>query len=188
MNTRNPYGPMVQQQMAPQQQPMPPQQQQPQIQARPMQFQRPGAEQPEPKKDDGGIMSMMSSGGGQAMSAMSDERSKKEIAQLESANAALTKALSSKAEYPDTTARSGGMQALGQQAVPPSRADFPDAPADKVAAQNVAMLRSQQPGQPQPQAQAPGAPPPQQNPWGVKTSMPNMSDLDEAYARMGQGG
>ena len=185
MNTRNPYGPMVQQQMAPQQQPMPPQQQQPQIQARPMQFQRPGVEQPAPKKDDGGMMSMMSSGGGQAMSAMSDERSKKEIARLESANDALAKALSSKAEYPDTGASSAGMQALGQQSAPPSRASFPGAPADRVAAQNVALR--QQGATPQAQGPQPGQSE-IRNPWGVQTQMPNMSDLDEAYARMGRGG
>ncbi len=178
MNTRSPYGPMVQQQMTSTARPV-----SPQVQPRPMQYQRqppPPAQQPQ--AGGGGLGGMLSKGGGAAMgSMMSDERSKKEIAQLESANAALTKALSSKAEYPDTGAGSSGMQALGQQSAAPSQANFPDAPADRVAAQNVAM-------------QGAGAPAPQpgqsaiRNPWGVRTQMPNMSDLDEAYARMGQGG
>lgn len=161
MNPRNPYGQMVQQQMNPQ------------VQARPMQYQR---QQPAPqqqKKDRGGMGGMMGS-------MMSDEDSKKEIEQLESANAALTKALSSKAEYPDTGASSSGMQALGQQSAPPSRANFPDAPAERVAAQNVAMQQTAagpQPGQSD-----------IRNPWGVQTSMPNLDELDQAYARMGQGG
>ncbi len=186
MNTRSPYGPMVQQQMTSTVRPTMQQQASP-VQARPMQYQRP-APQPAQQPKSNAFGGMMSGGGGAAMgSMMSDERSKKEIAQLESANAALTKALSSKAEYPDTGANSSGMQALGQQNAAPSHANFPDAPAgpaaERVAAQNVAMQQQQ------PQAQGPQ--PGQsdiRNPWGVKTNMPNMSDLDEAYARMGQGG
>lgn len=179
MNTRSPYGPMVQQQREPMAGA--------QVQARPMQYQRPQpAPAQQPKSNALGGMLGKAGGGGGSMSmgmgsAMSDERSKREIEQLESANEALTKALSSKAEYPDTTARSSGMQALGQQAVPPSSASFPDAPADavaeRVAAQNAAMQQTS------------GAQPPQQaGGFGFKPSMPNMADLDEAYARMGQGG
>lgn len=179
MNTRSPYGTMVQSQRMGG------------VQSRPMQYpQRPQPAAPPPQKKPAGMMGAM---GGAMGSMMSDENSKREIKQLESANEALTKALSSKAEYPDTTSRSAGMQALGQQAVPPSRADFPDVPADavadRVAAQNVALQQGQQ----APQAAAPMAQPqqlgaPQQNPWGVQTTMPNLSDLDEAYSRMGRGG
>lgn len=179
MNPRSPYAAMIGQQQA-SAMPPPPQAQPQQIQARPMQFQRPMQQDATKSKGDGG-MGMMS---GMMGSMMSDENSKKEIARLESANAALTKALSPSASYPDTKAPSDGMQALGQQNAAPSHASFPDAPADRVAAQNVGLQQAA------PQAQAPGPQPGQsdiRNPW-ARPKPPNMADLDEAYARMGQGG
>lgn len=133
-------------------------------------------------KSSGGDMAGM---GSMIGGMLSDERSKKEIQRLESANSALTKALSSKAEYPDTSAASSGMQALGQQSASPSRASFPDAPADKVAAQNVAM------GAPPPQPMAQPQPQPQAaaNPgFNVSRGMPDLAALDEAYRRQGMGG
>jgi hypothetical protein len=138
-----------------------------------MQFEPNKSEDPK-KKDGGGIMDMLS-----------DERSKKEIARLETANSALSRALSSKAEYPDTAAPSPGLQALGQQEAPPSQANFPDAPdspANQVAAQNVGMQQQAGAATPMavPQAQGGG--------FGFKPGMPDMSALDEAYARMGRGG
>jgi hypothetical protein len=127
-----------------------------------------------------GMMSAMKS---MPMMGMSDERSKKEIQRLESANDALTQALSSKAEYPDTGAPSPGMQALGQQTPPPSHASFADAPADKVAAQNVGLQQATPPAAPPPVAQG------NRNPaFNVSRGTPDLSALDEAYARMGRGG
>lgn len=129
------------------------------------------------QKSDGGMGGMMS---GMMGGMMSDERSKKEIERLDAQNQALTKALSSSATYPDTSAPSPGMQALGQQAQPSSSASFPDSPAaNTVAAQNVALQ------------QAGGAPAPTASPnpaFNVSRAMPNLAELDEAYKRLGAGG
>jgi hypothetical protein len=138
------------------------------------------------------------------MMGMSDERSKKEIARLESANDALTKALGGKVEYPDTNAPSSGLQALGQQDAPPSHADFSDTPAaNKVAAQNVGMQQAGAAADQQFETnkadymRASGMQPSpsqsnmtmSQNPaFNVSRGTPDLSALDEAYQRMGRGG
>jgi hypothetical protein len=115
--------------------------------------------------------------GGAMGSMMSDKNSKEEIQRLESANDALTQALSSKASYPDTHAASPGMQALGQQDAP-GQSDIRDPWADrdtpaanKVAAQNVGMA-----------ATTPNGP---SAGFQVNQGMPDMSALDEAYRRIG---
>ncbi len=138
---------------------------------------RPQAAQRQPG-GGGDSSGMMSAAMGAMGGMMSDERSKKEIARLDAQNQALTKALSSTASYPDTGAPSSGMQALGQQASPPSQASFPDSPAaNKVAAQNVAMQQAAAPT-PAPSPQSPG--------FNVSRGMPDLSQLDEAYARLGR--
>lgn len=168
---KSPYAGMVQQQrgMAGGIRPMP----------------RPQAPQRQPSGGGGDSSGMMGAAAGMMGGMMSDERSKKEIARLDAQNQALTKALSSTsaASYPDTSAPSPGMQALGQQDAPPSRASFPDSPAaNTVAAQNVAMQQAGgAPPAPAPTASAsPG--------FNVSRGMPNLADLDEAYRRMGASG
>jgi len=131
-----------------------------------------------------GMMFVMKS---MPMMGMSDEHSKKEIQRLESANDALTAALSSKAEYSDTGAPSSGMQALGQQASPPSRANFADAPADKVAAQNVGLQQGAPIGM-QPNPSQSNMAMSKSPAFNVSRGSPDLSALDEAYARMGRGG
>lgn len=138
-------------------------------------------DRPERKeKKSGGLLG---GGGGGLMSMLSDKRSKEEITRLEGANTALTRALSARASYPDTRAPSPGMQALGQQAAPPSHASFPDS-AHRVAAQNQEIAAQLEPPPPQ------QAPPPQPggNPFAVNMQRPDMGALDEAYRRLGQGG
>jgi hypothetical protein len=177
-NGSNPYSQLVQQQQLGSQ-----------IQARPMQFQYQPEEQQHqmPQKQSGGPMAMMgkmgggsgggSSGGGGGMMGMSDERSKKEIQRLESANQALTRALSTKVDYPNTQAPSSGAQALGQQEnLGPMQARFTDTPAaNRVAAQNVGLNGGTQPvAQQQPSAG-----------FQVNSRPPDLSALDEAYRRLG---
>lgn len=134
--------------------------------------------------------------------AVSDERSKKEIQRLQSANDALTQALH------------GRPKPEMDRDVYPSHADFPDAAgtldrrspyadtpaANKVAAQNVGMQAA---------AAAPAATPPappapvggmQPNPQQANMARsanpafdfgaqpPDLSGLDEAYRRQGMGG
>lgn len=157
--------------------------------------------EPVKKSNDGGMLGGL----------LSDERSKQEIARLESANEALTRALSVKADYPTpkppesdemgTGRLDGAVMATSRGNMPPEypkmpgnttlpvgRAGFPagDA-ADKVAAQNVGL-------------QAPGGgmqPNPSQSNFarsnnpafqGVGGNLPDLSALDEAYKRMGRGG
>jgi len=180
MNQSNPYAQLIaQQQQAAASQP-PPQQPVP-VQARPMQFQY----QPSQPTDAKSGQSGAAMGGALGGMMSSDERSKREIQALEAKNSALTKALSSRAEYPDTSAPSSGMQALGQQAPAPSRANFADTPAaNKLAAQNVGITAAQQMA-----PQAAPAPQPGQsdirNLWAVNRSTPDLSALDEAYRRIG---
>lgn len=157
----------------------------PRVQAKPMQRPAPQAAQQAPKSDGGGMLGGMMGG---MMGGLSDERSKKEIQELESANDALTKALSARPEYPDTSAPSPGLQALGQQEnLGPMQARFADAPdpANTVAAQNVGLQQQQ----PQAAAPAPRPTAPQWNPTAGQ-SPPDLSALDEAYRRIGatQGG
>jgi hypothetical protein len=160
-------------------------------------------EMEDPKMDDekkgsggGGMMSGLIGKfiGGGGMAALSDERSKKEIQRLESTNDALMKALDTSA------ANTGGNMPETEYPQLPAHTRFADAPAEKVAAQNVGMQAAQQPPM-APQA-APQAPPqgmqpnPQQqnfarsaNPaFNVNRGMPDMSALDEAYRRQGMGG
>lgn len=106
-------------------------------------------------------------GGGGLMGMLSDRHSKDQIKRLEGANDALTSALSSRAAYPNTSAPSSGLQALGQQSPPPSHASFPDS-TQRVAAQNAAMKGG--------------------NPFDVGMAQPNLDELDEAYKRLGQAG
>lgn len=155
------------------------------VDARGMQFKPKKDEGERQKKDGGGGML-----GGMLGGIMSDKRSKEEIQRLEGANEALSKALSSKAEYPDTRQPSSGMQALGQQTTPPAHASFPAAPqlspaAASVAAGNRAMAPMVQ--QPQAPQQAPAAQP-GTGPFAVNLQRPDLSQLDEAYRRQGRGG
>lgn len=138
---------------------------------------------------------------------MSDERSKSEIRRLESANDALTQALGQQSddgqdEYMRHVApKSGANYAKRYDGGPadriyypeqwdardhggevvPSHASFPNAPAEKVAAQNVGLQQATPP--PPPVAQ--GNPRPG---FDVSRGTPDLSALDEAYARMGRGG
>lgn len=142
------------------------------------------------KKDSGGMLGgIMGGGGGGMMSGMlSDKESKEEIQRLEGANEALARALSTKPEYPDTSAPSSGLRALGQQAAPPSQASFPDAPqpspaAQQVAAQNQVMAPAAAPQVPQ----QPAPRQPNQNPgFNPQLGRPDLTALDEAYARLGR--
>lgn len=142
----------------------------------------------------GGMMGSMAGGGaGGMMAGLSDEHSKKEIQRLSSANDALTRALDATASK---TAGEGNMPPTEYPSMPDntrfqaaSHGDFADAPAERVAAQNVGMQAAQQPPQgmqPNPQ-QANFAR--SQNPaFNVGSGMPDLSELDEAYKRQGQGG
>lgn len=126
--------------------------------------------------------------------ALSDERSKKEIARLSSTNEALMKALDQSA------ANTGGNMPETEYPKLPSHTSF--APADRVAAQNVGIQAASAPPPAQPRPMPPMAPPqgmqadPQQqnfarssNPaFNVGAPMPDMSALDEAYRRQSQGG
>jgi len=170
--------------------------------------QRPDAPKP-PKKEEsgggmmggmGGMSSMMGGGGGGGMSgmmSMSDEHSKKEIHRLESTNEALMRALDSSSA---NTPQSNNMPATEYPRLP-SNTRFADAPAEKVAAQNVGMQAAQPQQAPPPQAALQGPPqgmqanPQQQNfarsnnpAFQVNQGMPDLSALDEAYRRQGMGG
>lgn len=176
---RGQQAPVTQQRPAMQQQARPPMQARPAPQQQQPQQSQQSQQQPQP-----GMASRMGGAMG-GMMAMSDKHSKEEIKRLEGANDALSRALNSKAEYPDTRAPSSGMQALGQQSSPPSHASFPDAPAaspaaQRVAAQNAAMAPAAQ--------QAPTDQQAPQNPWGVDLRRPDLSELDDAYANLGRGG
>lgn len=164
--------------------PMKPQMQQqpgysPRIQYKPLQQPTRPQRDREPKKsDNGGLLGGL----------LSDERSKKEIARLEGQNDALTAALDKSftgsnmppTEYPRMPENTR---------LPVGQANFPDAPAEKVAAQNVAMQATA----PQPMGMQPN--PSQSNmtmsqspAFNVQRGAPDLSALDEAYKRMGQGG
>jgi predicted lipid-binding transport protein (Tim44 family) len=152
----------------------------PRVQAQPLKRPERQPEAAPAKSGDGGMLGGMMGG---MMSGLSDKHSKEEISRLEGANEALSRALSSSASYPDTNAPSSGMQALGQQNAPPSHANFADTPAaNKVAAQNVGMQQGSGPP-PVPMAQGNGNPA-----FNVNRGAPDLSALDEAYKRMGQGG
>jgi hypothetical protein len=123
---------------------------------------------------------------------MSDERSKEEIQRLESTNEALTKALDvSAAQAPGGNLPATQYPQLPANTRVPSMGNFADTPAaNTVAAQNVGL----QGGAPPPPAMQPS---PQQSNFGRSTSSafqgvgggrPDLSQLDEAYKRMGQGG
>lgn len=134
---------------------------------------------------------------------MDQKKPQENVAALKAKNAALEAALD------EASRRQGGNMppteypSLPQNTRFPSRANFPDDPADKVAAQNVGLQAAQAPQPPRPPIAAPPAPAPQamqpnpqqqnfaqsQNPaFNVNRGMPDMSALDEAYRRQSQGG
>lgn len=130
---------------------------------------------------------------GGIMSGLSDERSKTEIARLEGQNEALTQALDQSFNGPNTPATE--YPKLPQNTrVPPSNASFADSPAaNTVAAQNVGLQQgAPAPGRAAGIAQHPDyMKPPVQVQGGFarpNLTTPDMSELDRAYARMGQGG
>lgn len=182
-------------------------QQQSGVQNQPMRYQAPPPEAPRPKKEkqSGGPMAMMGGGGGGAegggMMSMSDKRSKDEIKRLSSTNEALMAALDDAHQNtPEGNLPETEYPIMPSNTRLQSRGSFADAPADKVAAQNVGMQAAQSP--PPQAAPAPQRPPqgmqpnPQQqnfarsnNPaFNVGGGMPDLSALDEAYRRQGMGG
>lgn len=167
------------------------------VQARGMQFQAPPSQPIQRPEKQQGMGGMAGAGGGMMAGMMSDARSKEEIRRLESTNDALTKALDASAsrgagesnlpptEYPRLPQNTR---------VPVGHSNFADTPAaNTVAAQNVGMQAGgdgMAPPHAVPANMAPMAIP-QGRPATVGMGWqepPDLSALDDAYRKMGQGG